>query len=215
MRIRINGDIISKTKKDLTNYKHSTYSAILNILNDSTSNKIHDLSKKQIKLFSFSNIYIENNKFHFYITGNDDFVNEIINNLSENQIFKLADMILAVKNIELCKELKKKSKYLFKGNIIAKVSINGKNVLLKEDLDIENRLKKIALKKLKLLNVDGDISFEIINKTINISRYKDNLHIPSYKCMLLVKGDYEAIKTIYEVGIGENTATGHGLLWEV
>lgn len=214
MRLKISGEIISKTNINKSNYHHGIYAMILDNLGDQISNQIHNQHSKEYRLFTFSNIYINQHKFHFYISGADYIINNFIENIEKNNIVRVEDMILSINKASLCKELIKKDRYLFKGKIIVTEILNRKKRLLTSDEDINNKLKINSQGKLKYMGIDGDIQFDILKKTIKTSKYRHNAHINSYEVLLLVSGDYDAIKTIYNVGVGENTASGHGLLWE-
>lgn len=215
MRIKIIGKIVSKTDLNKTNYSHGIYSMILNVLKPKTSERIHNPNTKEYRLFTFSNIFIKNENFHVYISGEDNLITEMIEGLEKNSMVRIDDMIMVVSKILLCPTLPTKEKYLFKGRVITTEPIDGKKSLIENDTKINERLKQNALGKLKEMNITGDINFEVLKKSKRVSKYKDNIHHNSWDCLILVSGDYEAIKSIYEVGAGENTATGHGLLWEV
>ncbi|MBC6003623.1 MAG: CRISPR-associated endoribonuclease Cas6 [Paeniclostridium sordellii] len=215
MRIKVSGDIISKTNINKNNYHHGTYAMILDKIDENLAHNIHNQDSKEYRLFTFSNIYMKENKFHIYISGSDNIINSFIVNIERNNIVRVEDMVLAINRITPCKELIKKDKYLLKGKIITTEVVDGKKKLLVSDKDINTKLKLVSQGKLKSMGVDGDIQFDILKKNIKTSKYRQGVHIKSYDVLLLVSGEYEAIKTIYEVGIGENTASGHGLLWEV
>ena len=214
LRIKISGDIISKTNINKNNYHHGTYSMILDNIDDNLSNNIHNQDSKEYRLFTFSNVYIKGEKFHFYISGVDHIINSFIKNIEKSNIVRIEDMILAVNRISICKELNRKDKYLFKGKIIATEVIDGKKKLLLSDKEINTKLKSVSQGKLKNMGIEGNIEFEVLKKITRTSLYRKGAHIKSYDVLLLVSGEYEAIKTIYEVGVGENTASGHGLMWE-
>lgn len=214
MRIKVIGEIISKTNPKKTNYHHGIYSMFINNLDEQLSTNIHNQNSKQYRLFTFSNVYIKNNKFHIYISGEDGIIMNFINNIQKNTIVRIEDMILSIQKIDLCKELVKKDRYLLKGKIIATQVLDGKKRLLTDNTEINNKLKYVSMRKLKELNIDGNIEFDVLKKTLKTSRYREGAHIKSYDVLILVSGDYEAIKCIYEVGLGENTSTGHGMMWE-
>lgn len=215
LRIKISGDIISKTNINKNNYHHGTYAMILDNIDDNLATNIHNQDSKEYRLFTFSNIYMKEDKFHIYISGADSIINSFIENIEKNNIVRVEDMVLAINRITLCKQLIKKDKYLLKGKIIATEVIDGKKKLLASDKNINDKLEFVAKGKLEAIGIDGNIQFDILKKTIKTSKYRQDAHIKSYDVLLLVSGEYDAIKTIYEVGIGENTASGHGLMWEV
>ena len=125
MRIKVSGDIISKTNINKNNYHHGTYSMILDNMNEQMANNIHDQNSKEYRLFTFSNIYIKEDKFHLYISGSDEIIISFIENIEKNNIVRVEDMVLAINRITPCKELIKKDKYLLKGKIIATEVIDG------------------------------------------------------------------------------------------
>lgn len=215
MRIKISGNIISKTNINKNNYHHGIYSMILDNIDENFASNIHNQDSKEYRLFTFSNVYIKEDKFHFYISGADYIINSFIENIEKNNIVRIEDMVLAINKISPCKNLIKKDKYLLKGKVIATEVIDGKKRLLVSDEAINNKLKLVAQGKLKAMGVGGDVQFDILKKIIKTSKYRQGAHIKSYDVLLLVSGEYDAIKTIYEIGVGENTASGHGLMWEV
>lgn len=215
LRIKLIGKILSKTDIYKTNYSHGIYSMLLNILKPYNAERIHNQQSREYRLFTFSNIYIKESNFHLYISGTNDIVNEFIEGFEKDTIIRVEDMILIINKITLCPELPKKEKYLFKGKVIATELDCEKKKLITNDQVINKKLKKVALGKLKAMGIEGNIDFEILKKVKKVTRYKGQAHVSCYESLILASGDYEAIKAIYEVGVGENTATGHGLLWEV
>ena len=214
MRIKVSGKILSKTNPEKVFYAHELYSMLLATMNPNRAKELHNQHSKKFRLFTFSNIYINEDAFHFYLSGVDNLLQEVIDNIETSNMKRVGDMMLSITNIAIVPTLQKKDKYILKGKVITSYTINGLKVRIEDDKEIENRLKEIAQRKLKTLGIECDIHFEIIQKTPISTHYKDGIYIPSWKSVLLVKGDYEAIQAIYEVGFGENTATAHGLLWE-
>ncbi|MCU5280422.1 CRISPR-associated protein [Bacillus cereus] len=215
MRIKISGKILSKTNPDKVFYAHELYSMLLGTMNPDKAKEIHNQHSKKFRLFTFSNVYINEDAFHFYVSGMNHFIQEVIDSIEVSNMKRVGDMMLSITNIIAIPELPKKEKYILKGKVITSYTIDGVKVRIEDEQEIEQRLKEIAQRKLQTMGVEGEVHFEIIQKTPVSTHYKDNIYIPSWKSVLLVKGDYEAIQTLYEVGFGENTATAHGLLWEV
>lgn len=224
MRVKIKGKIIEKNKPQKTNYSHEIYSMILNNLSVDNAKILHNSKGKVFKLLTFTNICINKDEdsksdiLHFYVSGNDDLIKDLIKHLEFNQICKIDDITLIIQKIELLSNLQKKNNndtYKFKSKLIINIFKDNKNQLADDFEYIQERLKTNALKKAEILNINnnGEINFKIINPKISVERYKAG-HIKSWKCQLEVKGDYELINLIYNVGVGENTATGHGFLWE-
>lgn len=215
MRIKISGKILSKTKPEKVFYAYEMYSVLLSTMNPDRAKELHNQHSKKFRLFTFSNIYIHGDTFHFYVSSMDDLIQEVIDAIELSNMKRVGDMMLSITNITIVPALQKKDKYIFKGKVITSYTIDGLKVRIEDEKEIENRLKEISQRKLKALGIEGDIHFEIIQKKPLSTFYKDDIYLPSWKAVLLVKGDYEAIQAIYEVGFGENTATAHGLLWEV
>lgn len=213
-RIIINFDIVEKLNNK-TNYDNNKiYSMFINNLSSDISKKIHS-KEKHIRLFSFSKIYIQGNKAHIYFCGEQNLIEEFIKHISFRQLVRIEDMVLKVINIKQLQELQKKDTYVFKTNFI----INrfnkelNKTELMKDMSVVKQRLLKNTLEKARICGVDGDIDFAILDPKIAVTKYK-NGHIFSYRCNLIVKGDYEVVNVIYSLGLGENTSSGHGFLWE-
>lgn len=215
MRIIIIGEIIEKRLPKKSNYGYEIYSMIMNNLDKELVNEFHKKNKKY-RYLSFSNVYIKENNGHFYVVGKNDIVKSLIEHLVANMVIRLGDMIIKITKIMPIDELKEKDKYLFRTNLIVNISKNQNCVLSNEFDYIEKRLKEIAINKAKKCGIDkSNLDFEIINPIHKINKYKDG-HINSWKCFLKVTGDYELVNFLYTTsGVGENTATGHGLLWEV
>jgi CRISPR-associated endoribonuclease Cas6 len=220
MRVKITGEILQKTNRDKRNYTHGIYAMIMQHLKPETAQRFHQ-KNKEIRLFTFSNLYIPKklnhdgkDPVHFYIGGTDEFMEELIEGLVKAYLIKIEDVNIVIKKIEPEEELKPQPSYLFKSKVVVNIPKDGKNQLLDDIPAVEERLRRNAIKKANLLGRDGDISFRLINPVKHVERYK-NGHIFSWKSLIEVKGDYEVVKTIYEVGCGENTATGHGMLFQV
>lgn len=219
MRIKLVGRVVDKTNQSKTNYKHEVYGMILNKLSPELAKRIHS-KEKFYRLLSFSDVYItkyskDNIKMHMYIVGEDNIIQDFINHLIFDNWIRIDDMVIEVK-VEALQPLQPKEYYNFKTNLIVNISQNNKCVLSDDIGYIESRLKEIALNKAKQLNIRKDnLDIKVLKYTKKYNKYK-NHHIESWKCKLQVKGDYELVNMIYSTtGIGENTASGHGLVWEV
>lgn len=213
MRIKVEGRIIEKTSNK-TNYTHSTYSMILNNLTPDSAKLMHK-KVKRFRFLTFTNIFIMEDKAHFYVAGEDDLINDFIAHLSFNQIVRIGDMVLNVINISPLSKLKEKEQYLFKTKLIINVNVNGKTTLCDDLSIVKERIIKNTLTKANKMGIKGNFrDLEIINPKRNIEKYK-NGHINSWKCRVRLDCDYEVANLVYNVGVGENTATGHGFLWEV
>ena len=86
MRIKVSGDIISKTDQNKTNYNHGIYSMFIAKLDEPLSSDIHNQNSKEYRLFTFSNVYIKDDKFHLYISGADYIILNFIKNIEKNNI---------------------------------------------------------------------------------------------------------------------------------
>ena len=214
MRVKISASIIEKTSNK-TNYTHETYSMILNHLKSTTSKEIHQ-KKKFFRLLTFTNICINKDQIHFYVAGEDQLLQEFIEHISFTQIIKIGDIVAKVTKIqELTQLIKTKNDtYKFKSKVIININKDGKTQLCNDFKVVEERLVKNSIAKAKELGYEGDIEIKLINPKHTFVNYK-NGHVNSWRCMLEIKGDYDIVNTIYNVGIGENTASGHGFLWEV
>lgn len=219
MRIKINGSLLEKTVPDKSNYSYCIYQMILNNLEQDCINNFN-IRQKNMRLFTFTNIYMPklpqiNDNLHFYISGEDSIINQLINSITTSRNLSIGDMKINVSDIKQLKELERKDHYLFKSNIVINIPQNNKTVLLENLALIEGRLRANAVKKANLFGIDGDVHFSIADCPQKcVEQYKSG-HVFSWKCLLQVKGDYDVINTIYNCGAGENTATGHGFLWEV
>jgi CRISPR/Cas system endoribonuclease Cas6 (RAMP superfamily) len=215
LRIKVSGKIIEKSKPNKRNYSHETQSMILNKLSPKTASELHE-KKKFFRFLTFTNICINNNSntAHFYIAGKDELVSEFIQNMIFDNIIKIDDMVIVAK-IEQMTELPIKEKYRFKTKLVVNLYDNELHKpKLCEDMSIlKERLIKNTLDKCKQLGIEGNLDINIINPFKVVDKYKAG-HIFSWKCNLEIIGDYDVVNTIYNVGIGENTFTGNGFLWE-
>jgi len=216
MRLNIKGEIIEKVKPNKTNYKHETYSMILNNLTTEKAQQIHT-REKFYRLFTFSNLYINKNKLHFYIGGENKLIDDFIKHIMFNQLIRIDDMVIKITDVIPLEDLPKRKEYKFKTDLIVNISKDGKCVL-SNDLDyVAERLNIIAKNKYKALygeEINDDIKVEFIEVKKQFDKYK-NHHVNSWKSIFKINGSYDLIKLIYNVGIGENTSSGHGFIWEV
>lgn len=219
MRIKINGSLIEKTVPNKSNYNYCIYQMILKNLDQNYIRKFN-VRQKNMRLFTFTNVYMPkipqiNDNLHFYISGEDSIIRQLMNSITISSCQSIGDIKINVSNIEQLTELSKKDCYLFKSNVIINIPQNNKTVLLQNLPLVEERLRTNAVKKAKLLGVQGDVHFSILDYPQKcVEQYKSG-HVFSWKCLLKVSGDYEVINVIYNCGAGENTATGHGFLWEI
>lgn len=214
MRIKISTKILEKRIPHKRNYTHETYAMILQNLSSETADYIH-AKVKRFKMLTFTNIYMKYDNAHFYMSGKDSIVQEFIKYLSFNQMVRVGDMVLAIESIEQLPDLKEKQEYHFKSNVIVNIMQDGKTRLMEDMGIIRHRLIKIAKDKGSELGLKGDIDVSIINPVRNVEKYNSKQHIHSWKCILKITGDYDIINMLYNIGVGENTASGHGFMWEV
>lgn len=217
MRLKITGKIIEESNTNKTSYKHEMYSMFLTNISTERAKRIHE--KKRFKrLFTFSNLYIVDNQVHFYVSGQDELLKDFINCIMFNQIIRIGDKVINITNIEPLKnKLDDKEEYLFKSNFIVNEMENNKVSLSKDNDYIIKRISQIAKDKYKEIfneEINTNINVEIIKSKHKYTRYKDH-YLNSYQSILKLTGDKRLIDLIYNVGIGENTASGHGFVWEV
>jgi CRISPR-associated endoribonuclease Cas6 len=217
MRIKLQGTIIEGQTSIKTSYNHEMYSMILTNISTERAIRIHE--KKRFKrLFTFSNLYIVDNKVHFYVSGQDELIKDFINCIMFNQIIRIGDRVINITNIEPLKNLlETKQEYIFKSNFIVNEMENNKVCLSKNNDYIIKRISDIARDKYKEIfneEIQDKLNVEIIKSKHKYTRYK-NHYLNSYQMLLKIKGDKRLIDLIYNLGIGENTASGHGFVWEV
>lgn len=215
MRIKLSGKIIENSNKQKTNYNHEIYSMILSNISTSRATEIH--TKKRFKrLFTFSNLYLNRDEVHFYISGEDTLIKDFINGIMFNQMIRIGDKVIYVKNIEQLENKLDKDSVIIKTDFIVNEMENGKVCLSKDKKYIENRIYQIAKDKYnEIYNKDCDgLIVDILSMNHKYTKYK-NHHINYYRSIIKLSGDKELINLIYNVGIGENTASGHGFVWEV
>lgn len=217
MRVKIIGNIIQKNNNGKTNYNHEIYSMILTNISVERAKTIH--SKEKFKrLFTFTNLYHENNSIHLYISGEDSLIKDFVNCLMFNQIVRIGDIVVNITNIQpMQNSLIEKEIYTFKSNFVINDMKNGK-VHLTEDMNyLKQRIKEVAISKFNEVNncfKDFDINIDLVDMKHKYTKYK-NHHINYYNAKFKLTGGKDLIDFIYNVGIGENTATGHGFMWEV
>lgn len=217
MRIKLQGVVIEGQSSNKINYNHEMYSMILTNINTERAKRIHE-KKKFKRLFTFSSLYIIDNRVHFYVSGQDELIKDFINCIMFNQIIRIGNRVINITNIEpLQNKLNEKQEYIFKSNFIVNEMENGKVCLSKDKEYIIKRISDIAKDKYKEIyneDIKNELNIEIINAKHKYTKYKDH-HLNSYQTTLKVNGDKRLIDLIYNLGIGENTASGHGFVWEV
>jgi len=217
MRINLQGTIIEGQSSIKTNYNHEMYSMILTNISTERANYIHE--KKRFKrLFTFSNLYISDNKVHFYVSGQDELIKDFINCIMFNQMVRVGDRVISITNIEPMKNsLETKKEYIFKSNFIVNQKENDRVCLSKDMGYVMKRISDIVKDKYKEIykeEINENLNVEILNSKQKYTKYKDH-HLNSYQATLKVRGNKKLIDLLYNVGIGENTASGHGFVWEV
>ncbi len=219
MRIKVECKIIEKKDPTKTNYSYGIYSLVVNNLDKSIAQQFFS-RKKGFRLFTFTNVYLHpeesggSSEFHFYLSGEDRIVEQfMINITAQKRTLRIDDILFNVKKISILDQLPRREQYRFKGKVIINTLENNKATLLEDILAVEEKLRINAIKKANTLGLDGDIRFKIINPQKCVGQYK-LAHLFSWKCILEVTGDYDVVNTVYQCGAGENTASGHGFLWE-
>lgn len=217
MRLKITGKIIEESNMNKISFNHEMYSMFLTNISTERAKRIHE--KKRFKrLFTFSNLYIVEKNAHFYVSGQDELIKDFINCIMFNQIIRIGDKVINITNIEPLKnKLDDKQEYLFKSNFIVNEMENNKVCLSKNNDYIVKRISQIAKDKYKEIydeEINTDINVEIVKSKHKYTRYK-NHYLNSYNSILKIKGDKRLVDLIYNIGVGENTASGHGFVWEV
>jgi len=217
MRIKVTGNIIEDEKTIRGNYNHEIYSMILSNLNTKTSKEIH--KKERFKrLFTFSDLYIDEGIVHLYISGKDELIKDFIDNIVFNQIVKIGDKVIVITNITpIQSELEEKDYYIFKTKFIVNEKENNKVCLSKNNEYIKRRISEIINDKYEDMygvRLDLGLDVELLKMKHVYTNYK-NHHLNSYKALIKVSGNLKLINALYNLGIGENTASGHGFVWEV
>lgn len=217
MRIKISGNIVENDNPNKTNYNHEIYSMILTNISTERAKRIHE--KKRFKrLFTFSDVYINKDKLHLYISGHDELIKDFINNIMFNQMVRIGDKVVVITSIEpLENQLKEKECYIFKTKFIVNEKENDKVCLSKDEEYIKKRISDIIRDKYNEMNnssINDNLNVKIIKVRHTYTKYKDH-HLNSYKAMLQISGNKDLINLMYNLGVGENTASGHGFVWEV
>lgn len=217
MRIKVTGLIIENNDVNKTNYNHEVYSMILSNLNIERAKRIHTKTKFK-RLFTFTQPYINNDKVHFYLAGEEELIKDFINGIIRNQLIKIGGKVINIISVnELDNKVKVKEEYYFKSKFIVNEMENGKVCLSNNKKYIEERINRIAKDKYKDLyneEIKDNLSVEILSMNRKFNKYK-NHHINCYDSVVKIKGNNKLVNVIYNVGMGENTASGHGFMWEV
>lgn len=217
MRIKISGNIVENDNPNKTNYNHEIYSMILTNISTERAKRIHE--KRRFKrLFTFSDVYINKDKLHLYISGQDELIKDFINNIMFNQMVRIGDKVVVITSIEpLENQLKEKECYTFKTKFIVNEKEDDKVCLSKDEEYIKKRISDIIRDKYNETNgsnINDNLNVKIIKTRHTYTKYKDH-HLNSYKATLQVSGNKDLINLMYNLGVGENTASGHGFVWEV
>lgn len=217
MRAKIIGQLIENVNTNKTNYNHEMYSMILANIDTKRASKLHAKTKFK-RLFTFTNLYIKNNMAHFYISGEDDFIKDFINGIMRSQLIKIGDKVLNITSIQdISSEIKEKEEYYLKTRFIVNEMENGKVCLSKNKEYIQKRIFEIIKSKYEEIystEINEEIKVNLITMNKKFTKYK-NHHINSYESVIKIQGSNRLVNLLYNVGIGENTATGHGFVWEV
>lgn len=214
MRLLLQGEIIENGNPNKTNYNHEMYGMILTNISTTRAKKIHTKARFK-RLFTFSNLYVVNRQAHFYISGEDELIQDFINCIMLNQLVRIGDKVISINNITPLKTKLNANSAIIKSDFIINEMDNGK-VCLSTNLDyISKRIVQIAIDKYKEIYGDelSELKAEILKTNKKYTKYKDH-HLNSYKGLIKLEGDSRLIDLIYNVGLGENTASGHGFVWE-
>ena len=108
-------------------------------------------------------------------------------------------------------------KLKFKGRIIVNEIKDGE-VTLSTDMNfIAKRIPQIIRDKFRQIHgfyPEDTFNVDIISLNKKFCKYKDQ-YLYSYNMIFTARGSSELIKLMYQLGAGENTASGHGFLWQI
>lgn len=221
MRILIKGSIYQKPlyKEGVPN--HSLYAMLMNRLPIEMSKKAHE-HKKNHCLFTYSSMNVDFVKetFQFYFSAQNEVVENLIESFETDILFRVGNYYMKVSAIDLMPELEEKSSYLFKGKVLIS---NGSRELITNIKEMEKFLSFYAENKLTELELNPDVKFVIYDSKPTHTFYKrkntdgfntDKALIPGHYITVGVTGEYESVKMLYNIGFGQNTGTGNGMLWE-
>lgn len=218
MRIKISGQILSKPPEKKALFTHSIYSMLLNRLPIDLAQEAH---VKHISKFTFSTIVIDyrTDSFSFYFSSTEDNCVHLAESFEDENMFRVESYHLGVSAIDVMPELDEKDSYLFRGKVII---YDRSKTLIQGRKEQEARLKISAKVKLRKVNLPEDLEFEIFDSkpTETLYRRKRNIEdkhaiIDGFYTLFRVKGNFESIQYLHDVGFGQNCATGNGLVWEV
>jgi len=226
MRLKLSGRLIDAPQENDWIPTHSLFSMLLNRLGDSETKRAHDEAKTPC-LFTFNMINIDRqtNQFHFQFSSTDELGERLLKSFRSHNLFRVDKYIMEVSNITKLPGLAIKERYVFQGRVLA--STTDRQALHTIE-DIEACLLANAKTKLKALGFDNpDLTITILKHEKAITRYKKEkvslkgdviqktVRIPSHFVTIEVSGNLFAIEALYNIGFGQNTGSGNGLMREV
>lgn len=218
MRIKISGEILSKPESKKAIFTHSIYSMLLNRLPNDLAKEAHS---KHVSKFTFSALVLNyaNDNFSFYFSSTEENCLYLADTFENENMFRLDNYHLGVSSIDVMPELEEKDSYLFRGKLLI---YDRSKTLIQGRKEQETRLKISAKVKLRKVGLPEDLEFEIFDSKETETLYRrkrctEEKHaiIDGFYTLFRVKGDFESIQYLHDVGFGQNCATGNGLVWEV
>lgn len=222
MRILVEGMMYQKPTIEEKIPNHTLYAMLMNRLPTEMSKKAHE-NKKNHCFFTYMSIRIDFEKgtFRFYFSAQDDVAELVRQSFHSESMIRLGNYYMSMTTAEPLPQLEEKLSYLFKGKVLIS---NGKREMIKDVKEMEKYLGFYAENKLTELGLNPDVAFTIYNRKPTNTFYKrkngdgshtDKTLIPGHYITVGVTGEYESVKMLYDVGFGQNTGTGNGMLWEV
>lgn len=215
MRIKIEAKILSKAS-DLMSYNHEMYSMIVENLSKDIAEKNH-AKEKFLRTFTFSGPFLDNKKVHFYMSGEDSIIRNFLSNIINKESFRIGNIDCKLLSILYLDAVNFNEKLKFKGRIIVNEIKDGE-VTLSTDMNfIAKRIPQIIRDKFRQIHgfyPEDTFNVDIISLNKKFCRYKDQ-YLYSYNMIFTARGSSELIKLMYQLGAGENTASGHGFLWQI
>lgn len=214
MRIKIEAKIIEKSKPNKRNYTHETYSMLINNMSQENAVKFHQ-NKQDYRYITFTNIFINKDRAHFYVSGKDNLILDLLKHITFVQIVRIDDMVIKIEKVEELPDLPVRDSYKFKTSVVTYKS-TGVGTAFNDNIPCaQNQIANNTKRKAEKLGIKGEIrSVKLVNTKIAVSKYKSG-NIFSHKGQVHIDCDYAIAEMIYNVGLGEKTTTGHGFLWEV
>lgn len=222
MRVKIKFDVIGglDNPDKYNRVPNATLHALLmNRLPHEFAKESHKKGNKHC-LFTFSSTKIDpNTKIgHFIFSSLDKTVEDLIVSLRMDTMFRLGKYVCKLTDIELKEEPDvSNGSVLVRGKLLGSTSDRSRVIRDKEELT--ELLEDVANHKLYKLGLEPNIKISLFKIKDTTSYYefdgKEEVHFPATYIIANVEGDPESLKTLMKIGMGQNTGTGNGLMWEV